>query len=122
MPIRVAIAGLPPLLDDVVRSLLAREHYIEPIGGRTGDGRAGQGSAAAAQVFLTSEEAMMDEDLETLILQNPKLIILVVSRSGRDVSRIRRSGKLDVLGEASPEKIVEVIRDAGHFGRFRAEE
>ena len=106
------MTGLPRMMEDVLRSVLTREDDIEVTGGPAGNGLADQVSATGAQVVVSGDESTTNEDLEALFVKHPKLLLVVISRDGRDISRFRLHGRRDALGEVSPEELLSVIRDA----------
>lgn len=121
VPIRVAMTGLPRMMEDLLRSVLAREHDIEVTSGPVGDDLTDQVGVTGAHIVVSGEESTSHEELEALFVKHPKLMLVVISQDGRDISRFQLHGARDALGEVSPDELLDVIRDVREHRLFGAD-
>jgi DNA-binding NarL/FixJ family response regulator len=116
-PIRVALINLPPILTQIVTEVLAKPD-IRAEGTFSGAEGCEQVAALRPEVVIVGlEDDSADEDglppeCRRLLSCHPWAKVLSLAHDGREAVLHELHPRRTVLGEASPQKLLETIRGA----------
>ena len=116
--IRILVADLPRILQEIVTNVLRSQEDMEIVGLNGGsEGLTSAVSRYAADVLIIpwEEEKLAAVGVE-LLLEHPALEILAVGPDGRRSFLYRLRPEKVPLGEVSPQLLVEAIRSAVQVG------
>ncbi len=115
--IRLLMAGLPPLLRDVVSALAAEEprlHVVARVGVEADLEAVVE--AHQADIVMTRAVDSSPTDFEALLLSRPRLRLFTVAEGGRVCYVDRLIPSRTVLRDVSPDELMEAILDVGPRG------
>jgi DNA-binding NarL/FixJ family response regulator len=110
--IRVFLAGMPPLLHDIVRDALMGQTDMQLVG----DLSAGDGVVHALEnreIDVVIVGARQPEDsavANELFASSPRSKVLVIAKSGRTAVMYQLRPRKRHLGDVSPQSLLEAIR------------
>lgn len=114
--LRVALAGLPPLLHGIVVRLVADQNDMQIVGEFADHGEmlAFQGESAPDVLVLGTGNGEINGVCEQLLTQYPRAKIVAVGGDGRRVLLYDLRPHKTTVGEVSSEELLEVIRTGVH--------
>jgi hypothetical protein len=116
-PIRVALINLPPILTEIVTQALAKPD-IRAEGTFHGETGCEQVAALRPEVVIvgleddSADEEGLPPECRWLLTRHPWARVLSLAHDGREAVLHELHPHRVVLGEASPQKLVETIRGA----------
>ena len=114
-PIRILFGEMPQMLREIVEDPIRSQPDMKLIHNGNRHDLPTAIKRARPDVVIVAEREVNDSlSLEQLLLENPRLMVLVVSRNGRkaNLSQFRRIP----VAEVSPQGLVNAIRAAVHSG------
>ena len=116
-PIRVALINLPPILNEIVTEVLAKPD-IRAEGSFHGATGCEQVAELRPEVIIlgldddSADEDGLPPECRRLLSRHPWARVLSLAQDGRDAVLHELHPHRTVLGEASPQKLLETIRGA----------
>ena len=111
-PIRVAVTGLPQMVNDLISSILEREADVEIVGRGAAEELSHYVVLTKAQVVVTASSPAFAKTAQSLLLKHPTLVLMTISSDGRTARRYRLVGECQNVREVSPDELLETIRAA----------
>jgi DNA-binding NarL/FixJ family response regulator len=107
------LVGMPGMLMDIVKDIIADEADIELAGEAASRTRLAQAAtrARADVVVLGKNESSGDDDYRDLLYRLPRLKVLAIAADGRRAFLHELQPRVVALGEVSPASLVDAIRN-----------
>ena len=114
-PIRILFGEMPQMLREIVEDPIRSQPDMKLIDSGDRHDLPMAIKSARADVVIVAERGVYDSvSHEQLLLENPRLMVLVVSRNGRKANLLQFQ-RIPVL-EVSPQGLVDAIRAAVRSG------
>jgi DNA-binding NarL/FixJ family response regulator len=110
--IRVFLAGMPPLLHDIVRDTLTNQTDMQLVGDLTA-GDSVVDTLKNCEIDVAIVGAREPEDAtraDELLLSAPRSKVLVIATSGRSAVMYQLRPHKKPLGDVSPQSLLDAIR------------
>ena len=105
------MTGLPQMLTDVLAAFLDSQDDIEVVATEADSEPTELVRTRGADVVVVGDGPELPEAAGALFERIPQVAVLAISPSGREASRFRLVGEQIRLLDASPQEIVDTIRE-----------
>lgn len=101
--LRIAFLGLSPMLVEILEATLGKLPEVDLVGSGPG--------AQPPDLLIARAGSLREQDVVDLLYDRPRLRVLSLEDRGRRASLIALSPERTDLGELSPGRLVDLVRD-----------
>lgn len=112
-PIDVVLVDMPQMLHDIIREQIASAPGLRVATElRDAQGLDEAVARGPADVVIAGADALDEAHVDRLLEMRPKLTVLTIDRDGRETVLCELRPHRQRLGELSPERLLNVVRNA----------